>query len=321
MSTAEFEVSCRVTFRRSAVPYSWRVVKRILTAALAIGLLSACAGATAPGSTKADTPQQSLATTGKAMAKLTSVRFNATARVTLALPQALVDELRAKAGPQAGFLSSNTMVDLSINGAVAKPDQLDATITAKVGGLTVNTEVIATGGRLYAKDPMTGNWRTLAAHAAADSDTSKTALLYQAALDTAKSLTEINDQPSTIDGVSVDHYRVVPDLLKLFTQATAGHASKNPQSIVVIQDLLQNSKLTADVWTGTNDHLVRRFSYDADVTADLSVLAAALANRANLNGESLTIPAGSVGHLAAHAVINLHDFNARLTIKAPTVAA
>jgi hypothetical protein len=294
-------------------------VKRILTIALAIGLLSACAGVAMPSSTKADTPKESLAATGKAMAKLTSARFDATARVTLALPQALVDQLRVKAGPQAGFLSSNTVVDLSISGAVAKPDQLDATVTAKVGGLTVNTEVIATGGRLYVKDPMSGKWQALAAHPAANLDGSKPALSYQAVLDTAKSLTEINGQPSTINGVSVDHYRVVPDLLKLFAQATAGHASKNPQEIAVIQDVLRNANLTADVWTSTNDHLVRRFSYDADVTADLSALAAAL--RASPNGESLTVPAGSVGHLTAHAVINLHDFNARVTIKAPTVAA
>lgn len=272
-----------------------------------------------PSSTKADTPQESLAATGKAMANLTSARFDATARVTLALPQALVDQLRAKAGPQAGFLSSNTTVDLSISGAVAKPDQLDATITAKVAGLTVNTEVIATGGRLYAKDPMSGKWQAVAAHPAANSDKSKVALSYQAVLDTAKSLTEINDQPSTINGVSVDHYRVVPDLLRLFTQATAGHATKNPQAIAVIQDILGNAKLTADVWTGTTNHLVRRFSYDADVTADLSALAAA--SRPNPSGGSLTIPAGSVSHLTAHAVINLHDFNARVTIKAPTVAA
>lgn len=274
-----------------------------------------------PGSSKADTPKESLAATGKATAKLTSARFDATARATLALPQALVDQLRAKAGPQAGFLSSNTTVDLSISGTVAKPDQLDAHITAKVGGLTVNTEVIATGGHLYAKDPMTGKWQALAVHPAANSDRSKAALSYQALLDTAKSLTEINDQPSTLNGVSVDHYRVVPDLLRLFTQATSGQATKNPQAIALIQDLLRNAKLTADVWSGTNDHLVRRFSYDVDVTADLSALAAALASRPNPNGESLTIPAGSVGRLTAHAVIDLHDFNARVTIKAPTVAA
>jgi hypothetical protein len=296
-------------------------VKRILTTALAIGLLSACAGVAGPASIKAETPQQSLAATGKAMAKLTSARFDATARVTLALPQALVDQLRAKAGPQAGFLSSNTVVDLSISGAVAKPDQLDATITAKVGGLTVNTEVIATGSRLYIRDPMTGKWQALAAHRAANSDGSKAALSYQAVVDSAKSLTEINDQPSTINGVSVDHYRIVPDLVRLFTQATAGHASKNPQAIAAIQDLLGNAKLSADVWSGTNDHLVRRFSYDADVTADLTALAAALGTRPNPTGEALTIPAGSVAHLTAHAVINLHDFNARLMIKAPIVAA
>src|SRR6202047_4674770 len=95
------------------------------------------------------------------MSKLKSVRFDAKATVSLTLPASLVDQLRARAGSQGSFLSSNMTVDLTITGAVKKPDQLDATIEAKLGGLTVNTEVIAIGGQLYAKDPMTAKWKAL----------------------------------------------------------------------------------------------------------------------------------------------------------------
>jgi hypothetical protein len=296
-------------------------VRRTLTAVLAIGLLSACAGLNAPAASKADTPQQSLAATGKEMAKLKSVRFDARGTVSITLPASLVDQLRAKAGSQGSFLSSNMTVDLTISGAVKKPDQLEATIEAKLGGLTVDTEIIAVGGRIYAKDPMTGKWKVLEQPDRADVAKGKAARSYQALIDTAKSLTEINDQPSTINGVAIDHYRIVPDLVRLLAQVTTGGASKDAQVMAALQDLLQNAQLTADVWAGTSDHLIRRVSYDADVTADLHALSTAFAKGTGANGQSPQIPAGATAHLTAHAVINLHDFNGAVTIKAPTVSS
>ena len=296
-------------------------MRRTFTAILAIGLLSACAGFNAPAASKTDTPQQSLAATGKEMAKLTSVRFDAKGTVSLTLPASLVDQLRAKAGSQGSFLSSNMTVDLTITGAVKKPDQLDATIEAKLGGLTVDTELIAVGGRLYIKDPMTAKWKALGQPDQANSAKSKTGLSYQALIDTAKSLSEISDQPSTINGVAVDHYRIVPDLVKLLAQVTTAASSTDPQVTAALDGILQNAQLAADVWTGTSDHLIRRVSYDADVTADLHALSAAFANKTGASGQSLQIPAGSMAHLTAHAVINLHDFNGAVTIKAPTVSS
>ena len=287
-------------------------MKRILVSLLVLGLLSACAGVTAPGSAKADTPQQSLATTGKEMAKLASLRFDASA--TLTVPQALADQLRAKAGSQAQFLGTGNTIVLTATGTVARPDQLDATIKATIGSLTVNTELIAAGGNLYVKNPMTEKWETLSRHPGAAQDKTKAALSYQTVLDTAKSLSEINDQPSSLDGVSVDHYRIVPDLMKLYALATAGHTAQDSQMAAAIQDLLQNASVTADVWAGTSDHLIRRVSYDA--TVDLHALSA-LIGKAGSNGQGFTIPAGSVAHLTA--VVNLHDFNAKVSIKAPTV--
>jgi hypothetical protein len=287
-------------------------MRRFLIGVLALGMLSACAGVVAPGAAKADTPQQSLATTGKEMAKLQSLRFDASA--TLTVPQAVADQLRAKAGSRASFLGSGSTVNLTISGVVARPRQLDATITVTVGSLTVKTELIATGGKLYVKNPMTEKWQVLPTPQHSDAQKSKNGLSYQTLVDTAKSLTEINDQPATLDGVAVEHYRIVPDLLKLFAIATAGHSVENSQTTAAIQNLLQNASVTTDVWTGSNDHLVRRVSYDASV--DLHALSA-LAPSAASNGQGFSIPAGSVAHLTA--VINLHDFNARVKIEAPAV--
>jgi hypothetical protein len=295
-------------------------VKRILLATLTIGLLSACAGVAAPAAAKSETPRQSLATTGKAMAKLRSVRFDLTGTVTLALPQQVVDELKAKAGSKGTLLSSNLTVDFTVTGAVQKPDRLDAMIQAKLGGLTINTEVIAADGSIYYKDPTSGKWEALTRGPATGSNKEKATLSYQAVLDSAKSLTEVGGPPSTLEGVSVDHYRIVPDLVKLFAQVTASGPGSSSQATAAIQSLLQGVELTADVWTGTSDHLIRRLTYDATATADLHGLALALARTSTPNAPAISVPAGSVAHLSAHAVINLHDFNAPVSIKAPAVA-
>jgi hypothetical protein len=245
------------------------------------------------------------------MAKVKSLRFDA--RATLTLPQAVADQLRAKVGSQAGFLGSGSTVQLTISGAAARPGQFDATIQATVGSLTVNSELLAAGGSVYLKNPMTNKWQLLKQHQAAAQPMSKSGLSYQSVVDTAKSLTEIKDQPSTLDGASVDHYRVVPDLVRLLALASAGHTTTNSQTTTAIKDLLQNATVVADVWTGSSDHLVRRLSYDASI--DLHALSALLSSAAT--GQTFNLPAGSTAHLTA--VLNLHDFNANIKIQAPTV--
>jgi len=292
-------------------------MKRPLLAILAIGMLSACAGISAPGSTKSETPLQGLATTGQRMSQVQSVKFDLAGTLTLTLSQQLVDELRAKGGSQADLLSGTTTVNLKITGAAQRPDQLQATVIAKIGGVTINTQALAVGGTLYYKDPMTSKWEVFKRAEAGTQDNGKVKLSYQSILDTAKSVTEVGD-PTTLNGVSVEHYRVVPDLVKLFAQVSADHQLKNPQAAAIIQEVLKNVILTADVWTGVDDHLIHRLSYDADVTVDLNQLATAFPRDSQ---RGLTLPPASVAHLTAHAVIDLHDFNAKVTIQAPTVGS
>lgn len=295
-------------------------MKRLFAAAIAAGLLSACAGLTVPGAIKAETPQQSLSATGKAMGQLNSLRFDVNGTVGVTLPQALVDQLKAQGESQAGVLSSHMSVVLKISGAAAKgPDRLDATIRATLGGLTIETEVIAAGGNLYYKDPMTSKWEILKKSATAEPNSASAKISYQTVLDTAKAVTEVTDANSQLDNVTVDHYKVVPDLVKLFDQASAGHSSSSSAALSAPRTVLQKASLTADIWTGTSDHLIRRLSYDASGSADLHDLAAAMSGKASAKAPVFNLPAGSVAQLTAHVVIDLHDFNTEVNINAPTV--
>jgi hypothetical protein len=295
-------------------------MKRILTAVLAIGLLTACAGIATPAAARSESPKQSLQATGAAMAKAQSVRFDASGTVTLTLPQAVVGQLQAKAGSQGSLLSRTTTVKLKVSGAAKRPDQLDANLSATIGGLTINTEVIATGGHLFYKNPMTQKWEEAAKRGTPPAHSKSGASLYQTLLNTATSLTEVSANPSTLDGVPVDEYHIVPDLAKLFAQLGNGEAPKNPQASSAIQQLLQNATVTADVWTGSADHLVRRATYDVDATADLSQVASTLGSLPRSAAPAFTIPDGSIAHLTAHVELNLHDYNSRVTITAPTIA-
>jgi hypothetical protein len=294
-------------------------MKRLLATAVFAGILSACAGVSAAGLAKSETPQQSLSATGKAMSAVKSVRFDANGTVEVTLPQALVDQLKAKGGSQVGFLSSKMSVALTITGAAQRPDRLQATISAKLGGLTIQTEVVAAGGNLYYKDPTTSKWEIVKRAGAAASHSSSAKLSYQMLLDTAKSITEIAHPTTSIGGVAVDHYRVVPDLVKLFDQASAGQSPTTATAANALRLVLQNATLTADVWTGASDHLIRRLSYDASVSADLSQLSAAFAGKAADKAPAFSLPAGSTAQVTAHIVIDLHDFNTQLNIQAPTV--
>ena len=294
-------------------------MKRALIAVLAVGLLSGCAGGLSPATARSENPKESLQSTGTAVAKAMTVRFDASGTATITLPQPVVAQLQSEAGSQGSLLGTTTTVSFKATGAAKRPDQLDASLSATIGGLTITTEVIATSGQVYYKDPMTQKWQ-LVKRPAAETPPSGSSL-YQLVLDTAKSLTEVSAQPSTLDGVAVDEYRIVPDLARLFAQIEAGHTPRNPQASAAIQQLLQNANVTAKVWTGNSDHLVRRAAYDADITADLSQLASAFRSAAGSAPHALTIPAGSIGHLTAHLEINLHDYNRTVTISAPTIGS
>lgn len=295
-------------------------MKRLLTPVIAAVLLTACAGVTAPGATRSQTPQQAIAVSAKAMSQVQSARFDLNGTVNVTLPRQLVDQLRAKGGSQAAILATNMTVTLKVSGAVQKPDRLQATVSAKLGGLTLNTEVIATGGTLYYKDPMTSKWKVVK-RSPTEPNTAAPKLSYQTLLDTARSVTEITPaNPSLLNGVTVEQYRIVPDLAKLFATIAAGHSETNSSGMAALESVLRNASVSADVWAGKDDHLIRRVSYDVDVTGDLSQLLAGMKPAtASSKVPVFSLPAGSIAHVAAHVVVDLHDFNSQVKIQAPTV--
>ena len=300
-------------------------MKRVISATLAACLLTACAGLTAPGAVKSQTPQEALDSSAKAMSQLKSSHFDVAGTINVTLPQALVDQLRARGGSQAAILTTNMQVRVKVNGAAQKPDRLQATVSAKLGELTLNTEVIAAGGTLYYRDPMTSKWEILKRPAtmepkATEPKASAPKFSYQTLLDTAKSVTEVMDPTPTLNGVAVEHYRIVPDLVKLFAAISAEHAATNSAAVTALQTVLQNATVSADVWTGKDDHLVRRVTYDADLTGDLSELMAGMTTT-EAKAPGFSLPSGSIAHLTAHIVVDLHDFNTRLTIQAPTIGS
>ena len=298
-------------------------MKRLLAAALATGLLSACAGINAPGASKTETPQQSLVATGKAMDQLKSAKFDVNGTVQVTLPQSLVDQLKAKGGAQAGALSSNMTATLKISGAAQKPDQLQAGVSAKLGGLTIETQVVAVGGTLYYKDPMTSKWEVLKRPETTAPKTSPGKLSYQAILDTAKSITEVTDSSGTLNGATVEHYRVVADLVKLFAQVSASHASSNSAATAALQDvptLADKDFLSFESFVENVCRPVLTAAQAAAPAGELHNLAGAFGSSATARLPGLNLPAGSVAHVTAHIVIDLHDFNTQLKIQAPTVA-
>jgi len=294
-------------------------MRRGLIAIIAVGLLSACAGVMAPAA-RSENPKQSLQSTGAAMAKAKTVHFNATGTITITLPPQVVAQLQAKAGSQSALLGSTTTATFRVTGAAQRPDQLDANLSATIGGLTIGTEVIASGGHVYYKDPVTQKWQ-LAKRPTGGAPAKPGSSLYQGLLDTAKSVTEVSPQPSNIDGMAVEEYRIVPDLAKLFAQVEATRMPENPLALAAIRQVLQNATVTASVWTGSNDHLLRRVTYDADVTADLSQLASAFASHGGSASRVFTIPAGSTVRLTAHVEVKLHDYGQTVTISAPTIGS
>src|SRR5205814_1829006 len=83
---------------------------------------------------------------GKAIGQLTAAKFGVAATVQVTLPAAPVDQLKAEGGAEAGALSSNMTATLEISGAAQKPDQRQANVSARLGGLTIETKVLAVGG-------------------------------------------------------------------------------------------------------------------------------------------------------------------------------
>lgn len=279
-------------------------MKRLLASLLTMVALAACASPLA----RAETPEQALGSAAQRAGQLHSAKFDLQGNVRMTFP-AEMGKMFGQTGSAAGSLA----LDMSGKGEAQFPDRYHATITAKLSGLSVATEVVVANGQAYVKNPMTSKWESSAQAGFTSQLSQPDPLSYEQLLRNVKSVKDLGD--TTLGGTTVHHYQLIPDKDKLLASFDKA-AIKNPQAKAAIEQVLNSGTLTVEVWFGKDDHLVRRVTTDADYSVDLSQLMGALGAP---SGSSSQLPAGSTIHATAHIEINYHDFDAPVTITIPTV--
>lgn len=279
-------------------------MKRLLASLLTMVALAACASPLA----RAETPEQALGSAAQRAGQLHSAKFDLQGNVRMTFP-AEMGKMFGQTGSAAGSLA----LDMSGKGEAQFPDRYHATITAKLSGLSVATEVVVANGQAYVKNPMTSKWESSAQAGFTSQLSQPDPLSYEQLLRNVKSVKDLGD--TTLGGTTVHHYQLIPDKEKLLASFDKA-AIKNPQAKAAIEQVLNSGTLTVEVWFGKDDHLVRRVTTDADYSVDLSQLMGALGAPSSSSSQ---LPAGSTIHATAHIEINYHDFDAPVTITIPTV--
>jgi hypothetical protein len=279
-------------------------MKRILAALLAMVALAACASPLA----KAETPEQALGSAAQRASQLHSAKFDLQGNVAMTFPAEL-GKMFGQSGSTAGTLA----LDMTGKGEAQFPDRYHATVTAKLTGLSIATEVVVANGQAYVKNPMTGKWESSAQGGVTGQLSQPDPLSYEQLLRNVKSVKDLGD--TTLGGTTVHHYQLIPDKDKLLASFDKA-AVKNPQAKAAIEQVLNSGSMTVEVWFGKDDHLVRRVTTDADYTVDLNQLMSSLGAPSS---SGTRVPAGSTIHATAHIEINYHDFDAPVTITIPTV--
>lgn len=278
-------------------------MKRILAATCALVVLSAC-GAVAQ--LTAETPQQVVSTASDKMGKLQSAKFDLTATVLEQFPTSFTDQL----GP-AGAALANLSIDMSGKGEAKFPDKAAMSLQVKTGSMTISTDMVFAGGKIYIKDPTSGNWTQPASAQGVSQFTNQADPLSGAAiLKTAQSIKDLGD--TTLNGSAVHHYQIVPDKNKVADQASTQQAKD------LVRSMLENGSILLEVWIGKDDHLLHRMKNDTDATIDLKKVMDA-------SGQQLPpgfpLPAGATVHTVVHATIDYRDFNAPVTVSVPAVSS
>src|ERR1700736_2997320 len=276
-------------------------MKRLVAAALAAVMLSACG---AVGQTT-ETPQQVVSTASDKMSQLHSAKFDMTATVLEQFPAAFVQQL----GP-AGAALANLSIDMSGKGEAKFPDMASMSLQVKTAGVTVTTDMVFAGGKIYIKDPTGGNWtQPVSAEGLSQFTNQADPLSSAAILKTAQSIKDLGD--TTLNGIAVHHYQIVPDKNKVADQASSQQAK------ALIRPMLQSGSIQLEAWIGKDDHLLHRLKDDTDATIDLNQVMQA-------SGQQLppgfTLPPAATVHTIVHATIDYHDFDAPVTVSVPAVS-
>ena len=277
-------------------------MRRILAATFALVMLSAC-GSVAQLN---ETPQQVVSTASDKMSQLQSAKFDLTATVLEQFPPSFTDQL----GP-AGAALANLSIDMSGKGEVKFPDKASMSLQVKTGSMTISTDMVFAAGKIYIKDPTSGNWTAPASAQGVTQFTNQADPLSGAAiLKTAQSIKDLGD--TTLNGSAVHHYQIVPDKNKVADQATTQEAKD------LVRSMLESGSIQLEVWIGKDDHLLHRVKNDTDANIDLKKVMEA-------SGQQLPpgfpFPAGATVHTVVHATIDYRDFNAPVTVSVPAVSS
>ena len=277
-------------------------MKASLAALFSLLVLTGCGGL---GQTP-ETPQQVVMTASEKMSALHSAKFDLRASILEQFPAAFTQSL----GPQGSALS-NLSLDLNGKGQAKFPDQASMSMQIKTGSISISTDMVLSGGKVYVKDPQTGNFEESANGNTLSQFTNQTDPLSGASiLKTAQSIKDLGD--TTLNGSAVHHYEIVPDKNKMADQASTQQAKE------LVRSMLQSGSVQLQVWIGKDDHLLHRVKDDTDASIDLNQVLQA-------SGQQLpagvSVPAGMTVHALVHATIDYHDFNTSVTVTVPPVAS
>lgn len=276
-------------------------MKRSVAALFAIVVLTGCG---AVGQT--ETPQQVVSTASEKMSALQSAKFDVTASILEQFPAAFTQSL----GPQGSALS-NLSLDLSGKGQARFPDKASMSMQVKTGSISVSTDIVFSGGKIYTKDPQTGNFtETGSGNALLQFGNQTDPLSGAAVLKTAQSIKDLGD--TTLNGSAVHHYQIVPDKDKMADQATTQQAKD------LVRSMLEKGSVLLEVWIGKDDHLLHRLKDDTDASIDLNQVLQASGQQMP---SGVSIPPGTTVHAVVHATIDYHDFNTPVTVTVPPISS
>jgi hypothetical protein len=259
------------------------------------------------------TPVQALASYEQKVSQLKSAKFDINGSMQMQFSPELIKAL-SQGNASAAASLSNISFSLKGTGQIQYPGQMSMKMNMTIGGTSVDVEEVLTGGKLYIKNPLTGNWMSAASLSQLSGQAGQVDALTATKLPgTQKSVTNLGD--TTLNGVDVYHYLIIPDKAKLAQKMGSSAALSSPQAQALLRDLLDRGNFQLETWIGKSDYLPRRISVKEDFTMDLARAMAVLGSGTSLGTK---LPAGDV-HFTADIVLNFHDFNAPVSIQAPTV--
>lgn len=281
---------------------------------LVLPLVAASLAACGSPLAQAVTPVQALASYEQKVAQLKTAKFDMDGSMQMQFSPELIKAL-SQGNASAAASLSNISFTLKGSGAIQYPGQMSMKMNMTIGGTSVDLEEVLTGGKLYIKNPLTGNWMSAANLSQLSGQAGQVDALTATKLPgTQKSVTNLGD--TTLNGVDVYHYLIIPDKAKLAQQMGNSAALSSPQAQALLRDLLDRGNFQLETWIGKSDYLPRRITVKEDFTMDLAKAMGVLGG-ASLPS-STKLPSGDV-HFSANIALNFHDFNAPVSIQAPTV--